>query len=104
MEETKNLQETPNVEEMISVAEANKQIQNVITEANNKLRQLAVQVQQLDAMVKDKVIEQMIEVIKHAHMFNQEFVDKCVETVEKYLSSVITPTETETPVEEEKAE
>ena len=87
MGDNKKIKEAEEVK-MISVEQANAQMQNVLQQYNNKFQQLAAQMQQLDAMLKDKTLDHLFNVIKHFHMFKEDFVAKCSDAIEKYLTQV----------------
>lgn len=87
MEEKNSTVETQEVK-MISVEQANVQMQNVLQQANTKMQQLLSQAQQLDAMLRDKTLDHLFNVIKHFHMFKEDFVAKCSDAIEKYLTQV----------------
>ena len=63
MEEKNGTVETKEVK-MISVEQANAQMQNVLQQANTKMQQLVSQAQQLDAMLRDKTLDHLFNVIK----------------------------------------
>ena len=73
---------------MISVEQANAQMQNVLQQANTKLQQMSMQVQQLDALLRDRTVEHLFKVVENSQYFTGEFVGKCTEALEKYLTQV----------------
>lgn len=101
MEEVKEMKER--AEEMISVEQANAQIQNIVKQANERISQLAAQLQNVESLLRDKVVEHLFHVIKYSHYFETEFVDNCASAITKYLvQTALTeeePKDAETPVE-----
>jgi hypothetical protein len=97
MEETKKTEEIKEVQ-MISVEQANAQMQHVLTQANTKIQQLATHTQHLEEMLRDRTLEYLFKVFKYSHMFNNDFIIKCTDAVEKYLTQVALtePTQEET--------
>lgn len=87
MGDNKKIKEAEEVK-MVSVEQANAQMQSVVQQYNNKLQQIATQAQQLDAMLRDKTLDHLFNVIKHFHMFKEDFVSKCSDAIEKYLTQV----------------
>jgi hypothetical protein len=87
MEEKNGTLETQEVK-MISVEQANTQMQSVVQQYNSKLQQIVAQAQQLDAMLRDRTLDHLFKVIKYSNMFNEDFVTKCTDAVEKYLTQV----------------
>lgn len=83
---------------MISVEEANEQMKALMTQANQRMQQLAIQVQNLDSMLRDKTIENLFKVLEYSHNFSSDFVTECVNVLEKYLAKIAF----ETPEESEK--
>jgi hypothetical protein len=87
---------------MISVEQANAQMQNVLQQANSKMQQLAAHSQQLEAMLRDRTVEFLFKVVEHDTQFTSEFVVKCVEAIESYLTQVaLTEPSTEDEVKDE---
>ena len=93
----KNEEKTP---QMISVDQANEQLQKVINKANEQISQMAKQIEMLDSMLKDKTVEQLFKVLEYSQFFTSDFVTNCSEVLEKFLTRIaINP-----PVEEQTAE
>lgn len=92
MEEVKNSAKTANAvktePKMISVEQANSQMQNVIQQANTRMQQLVAQNQQLDAMLRDRTVDNLFKVIEYSQHFNSEFVVKCVTALESFITQV----------------
>lgn len=77
-------------------------VQAIVQQAQVKIQQLTDSVRQLDQMLRDKTVDQMFSVIKHAAYFDQEFVDKCAKGIQSYITAIaLTP---ETPAEAETKE
>ena len=90
MGETKKIKKTTETNDvkMVSVEQANAQMQNVLQQYNARMQQMTSQIQQLDAMLRDKTLEHLFNVVKYSNMFNNDFVLKCTDTIEHYLSQV----------------
>lgn len=73
---------------MISVEQANAQMQNVLQQANARMQQLMAQNQQLDAMLRDRTVDHLFKVIEYSEQFNTEFVVKCVTALESFITQV----------------
>ena len=73
---------------MISVEQANAQMQNVLQQANTKMQHLIAQNQQLDAMLRDRTVDHLFKVVEYAEQFNTEFVVKCVTALESFITQV----------------
>ena len=73
---------------MISVEQANAQMQNFMQQANTKIQQITAHAQQLDAMLRDKTVEHLFKVVEYAEHFNTEFVVKCISALESYITSI----------------
>lgn len=73
---------------MISVEQANAQMQNVLQQANTKMQHLIAQNQQLDAMLRDRTVDHLFKVVEYAKQFNSEFVVKCVTALESFITQV----------------
>lgn len=73
---------------MISVEEANAQMQNVLNQANARIQQITAQVHQLDAMLRDRTVDQLFQVIKYAHYFEDEFVQKSISAIQNFLTQI----------------
>lgn len=88
---------------MISVEQANAQMQNVLQQYNAKMQQMNIQMQQMDAMLRDRTLEHLFNVVKYSSMFNSDFVLKCTDTIEQYLAQVAftEPEKTEETVDSE---
>lgn len=90
MEENKKIEGSAAAEEkevqMISVEEANKQMQELAKQANGKLQQLVAHAQQIEAMLRDRTIDYLFKVVKYSQHFNSEFVYKCISVIENYLT------------------
>lgn len=88
---------------MISVEQANAQMQNVLQQYNTRMQQMNIQMQQLDAMLRDRTLEHLFNVVKYSNMFNSDFVLKCTDTIEQYLVQVAftEPEKTEKTVDSE---
>lgn len=101
MEEKKKKEEvTP---KMITVDQANEQLQKVIDKANEQLSQMAKQLEILDGMLKDKTVEQIFKVLEYSQFFTSDFVTNCSEVLEKYLTRVaINPPAEELSTEDSK--
>ena len=97
MADEKTLKPVGGAPKMISVDEANTQMKALMTQANQKMQQLAIQVQNLDSMLRDKTIENLFKVLEYAHHFTGEFVDNCAKVITDYLTKVAI----ETPSEEQ---
>lgn len=91
---------------MISVEEANAQMKNLMQQANQKIQQLALQVQNYDSMLRDKTIDNLFKVVEYAHQFEPDFVEKCTKVITEYLTKVAieTPEQPAAPEEKQKAE
>ena len=74
---------------MISVEQANAQMQNFMQQANTKIQQITAHAQQLDAMLRDKTVEHLFKVVEYAEHFNTEFVVKCISALESYITSIV---------------
>ena len=86
---------------MISVEQANAQMQNVLQQANTRMQQLVAQNQQLDAMLRDRTVDHLFKVVEYAEQFNSEFVVKCVAALESFITQVaLTDPEKEVDKEE----
>ena len=86
---------------MISVEQANAQMQNVLQQANTRMQQLMAQNQQLDALLRDRTVDHLFKVVKYAEQFSTEFVVKCVTALESFITQVaLTEPEKETVKEE----
>ena len=72
--------------QMISVEEANKQMQELAKQANVKLQQLGAHAQQIEAMLRDRTIDYLFKVVEYSNHFNPEFVCKCTSVIEDYLT------------------
>lgn len=84
---------------MISVDEANAQMKTLMGQANQRIQQLAIQLQNYESMLKDKTIENLFKVLEYSHNFKEEFVEKCAGVIEQYLTKVAI----ETPAEQQPA-
>lgn len=73
---------------MISVEQANAQMQNVLQQANTRMQQLMAQNQQLDAMLRDRTVDHLFKVVEYSEQFNPEFVVKCVTALESFITQV----------------
>jgi len=73
---------------MISVEQANAQMQNVLQQANTRMQQLMAQNQQLDAMLRDRTVDHLFKVVEYAEQFNSEFVVKCITALESFITQV----------------
>ena len=73
---------------MISVEQANAQMQNVLQQANTRMQQLMAQNQQLDAMLRDRTVDHLFKVIEYSEQFSTEFVVKCVTALESFITQV----------------
>lgn len=82
---------------MVSVDEANAQMQKIVDQANGKIQQLVAQLDTFESLLRDKTMEQLFKVLEYGHLFNSEFVDDCTNMIKKYL----TKTALEEPKEEE---
>ena len=71
----------------ISLEEANAQMQKIVTQANQKIQQLAMQLNEVGALLRDKTLDQLFQVLKYAHEFTPEFVAKCADAIETYLTN-----------------
>lgn len=89
---------------MVPVEQVNAQMQGMMNQYNAKMQQLTAQLQQLDGLLRDRTIDHLFNVLKYAAHFNSEFVVKCVEALEKYLTQVALtePEQTEVKPEAEK--
>lgn len=87
MGDNKKIKEAEEVK-MVSVEQANAQMQSVVQQYNSKLQQLVAQVQQLDSMLRDRTIDHLFSVIKHSAYFDSNFVSECANAIEKYLTQV----------------
>lgn len=86
---------------MISVEQANAQMQNVLQQANTRMQQLVAQNQQLDAMLRDRTVDHLFKVVEYAEQFSAEFVVKCITALEGFLTQVaLTEPEKEAAKEE----
>ena len=85
MGDNKKIKEAEEVK-MVSVEQANAQMQSVVQQYNSKLQQLVAQVQQLDSMLRDRTIDHLFSVIKHSAYFDSNFVSECANAIEKYLT------------------
>lgn len=83
MEENKK-----NEVKMISVEQANSQIQKIMEQAQQQMQKLAGQCKQLEDMLRDRTIDHMFKVLKYSGMFDLEFVDKCATTISEYITHV----------------
>jgi hypothetical protein len=63
-------------------------MQALVAQLQPKIQQLTHQVQQLDAMLRDKTLEHLFNVFKYQSLFSEEFVVKCTKVVENYLTQV----------------
>lgn len=88
MGETKKSTKSENSVKMISVDQANAQMQEVVKQANTQMQQMVVKVQQLDAMLRDRTVEHLFKVVEFADNFNTEFVVKCTNAIEHFLTQV----------------
>jgi hypothetical protein len=92
MGETKKPAKTSNAKKnevkMISVEEANTQMQSVFQQAQARIQQLTTSVQQLDAMLRDKTIDNLFKVLEYKASFEEDFVVKCTNVIQKYLTQV----------------
>lgn len=90
MGETKKIKKTTETNDvkMISVEQANAQMQNVLQQYSARMQQMNSQVQQLDAMLRDRTLDHLFNVVKYSSMFNSDFVLKCTDTIEHYLTQV----------------
>lgn len=71
----------------ISLKEANEQMQKIVTQANQKIQQLAMQLNETGMLLRDKTLDQMFQVLKYAHEFTPEFVTRCADAIETYLTN-----------------
>lgn len=86
---------------MISVEQANAQMQNVLQQANTRMQQLMAQNQQLDAMLRDRTVDHLFKVVEYSEQFSAEFVVKCVTALESFITQVaLTEPEKEADKEE----
>lgn len=98
----KNEEATP---KMITVEQANEQVQKVIDKANEQIGQMASQIEMLNSMLKDKTVEQMFKVLEYSQFFTTDFVTNCSEVLEKFLTRVaINPPVEDQPTEKNKEE
>lgn len=91
MEEKKGIRKATEAEvaesKTISVKEANEQMQKIVTQANQKIQQLAMQLNETGMLLRDKTLDQMFQVLKYAHEFTPEFVTRCADAIETYLTN-----------------
>ena len=91
MEEKKGIRKASEVEvaenKTISLKEANEQMQKIVTQANQKIQQLAMQLNETGMLLRDKTLDQLFQVLKYAHEFTPEFVTKCADAIETYLTN-----------------
>ena len=73
---------------MISVEQANAQMQGVIKQANQKIQQIAMQLQNVEGMLRDKTIDHLFKVVEYAHQFEPAFVEKCAGAITEYLTKM----------------
>ena len=73
---------------MIPVEQANAQMQGVVKQANQKIQQLAVQLNNVEGMLRDKTMEHLFKVVEYEHKFDPKFVDKCTQVIEQYLTKM----------------
>lgn len=86
---------------MISVEQANAQMQNVLQQANSRMQQLVAQNQQLEAMLRDRTVDHLFKVVEYAEQFNPEFVVGCITALESFITQVaLTKPEKEVDKEE----
>jgi hypothetical protein len=85
---------------MISVEQANAQMQNVLQQYNAKMQQMNIQMQQMDAMLRDRTVDHLFKVVEYSEQFSAEFVVKCVTALESFLTQVAL-TEPEKEVDKE---
>lgn len=91
MEEKKGIRKATEAEvaenKTISLKEANEQMQKIVTQANQKIQQLAMQLNETGMLLRDKTLDQMFQVLKYAHEFTPEFVTRCADAIETYLTN-----------------
>lgn len=94
---------------MISEEQANAQLQEVAKRANQQIQQLAVRLNEVEVMLRDRIVDHLFSVIRYSDSFSSDFVGKCVDTLESYLTKVAlevpqTPEVTGTPAIEDVTE
>lgn len=73
---------------MISEEQANAQLQEVVKKANQQIQQLAVRLNEVETMLRDRIVEHLFSVVRYSDSFSSDFVGKCVDTLESYLTKV----------------
>lgn len=94
---------------MISEEQANAQLQEVVKKANQQIQQLAVRLNEVETMLRDRIVEHLFSVVRYSDSFSSDFVGKCVDTLESYLTKIAleapqTPETTEAPAVEDVTE
>lgn len=95
MEEVKNTEATATQPKMISEEEANNRMQSIIKQVTAQMNQMREQIQQLEAILRDKTTDHLFSVLKYAQYFEPEFVDKTADVLTKYLTSIAMNTQEE---------
>lgn len=95
--------EEKNSPKMISVEEAQAQLQAVVKQAQGRMQQMGMQINNLESMLRDKTIDNLFKVLEYSHNFNTEFVEKCASVIESYLTKMALE-EPKAPEAEEKKE
>jgi len=78
-------QEAP---KMISVVEADAQMQKVYQQARAQIQQVAARCNELEAMLRDKTVENLFSVLKYSVHFDEHFVAKTASTIEEYITKI----------------
>lgn len=60
----------------------------MLQQVNGKVQQITAQAQQLEAMLRDRTIDQLFNVVKYSSCFDSSFVTACTDAIEKYLTQV----------------
>ena len=91
MEEKKGIRKASEAEvtesKTISLKEANEHMQKIVAQANQKIQQLAMQLNETGMLLRDKTLDQLFQVLKYAHEFTPEFVTRCADAIETYLTN-----------------
>lgn len=66
----------------------NAQLQAMLQQANERMQQIVAQARQIEQLLRDKTVDQMFNVIKYAHEFEPEFVEKCAKAIAEYISNI----------------
>ena len=102
MEEKEKLNEETQVPAVVEQPDAATQVQAIMRQAEMKIQQLMENMRQLDQMLRDKTIDQLFSVIKHASYFDPDFVEKSAKCIETYLTNLAFSSEE--PVQPEEKE